>query len=212
MKMLTLVRTAVAAAGMFLAMMASATTIDPAFEFDTPTFSANFGDDYNFGISFFANQDLQVDALAYYDDGPSTSSHSVALFRMDGTKIAETVVNVNDTLLGNFRYSAISPILLQAGELYRIIGNSTGDNFTWGVNNFIVNPMLTYMGYSYSAANGTMAEFDVDASTGRNMEEAVWGPSLSVRAVSTEVPEPTSYLLMVMGALMLAVTAQRKKQ
>lgn len=212
MKISTLVRTVVAAACMSIATISTATTIDPAFEFDAPSFSANFGDNYNLGISFFANQDLEVDALAYYDDGPSTSSHSVALFSMNGTKLAETIVNVSDTLSGNFRYSAISAIRLHAGESYRIIGNSTGDNFTWGVNNFVVNPMLTYMGYSYSAANSLAAEFDFDANTGRNMEEAVWGPSLSIHAASIEVPEPASYLLILAGLAILMMTTQRKKQ
>ena len=211
MKISTLLRSLILATGMSLAMCASATSIDPAFEFDAPGFSANFGVDYNFGISFFANQDLDVDALAYYDDGPSTSSHSVALFKMDGTKLAETIVSLSDTLLGNFRYSNIASIRLNAGEMYRIIGNSTGDNFTWGVNNFIVNPLLTYSGYSYSEANGLAAQFDINAETGRDMEEAVWGPSLSVHAASVAVPEPASYLLLLVGMAVLMITSLRKK-
>ncbi len=211
MKISTLLRSLILATGMSLAMCASATSIDPAFEFDAPGFSANFGVDYNFGISFFANQDLDVDALAYYDDGPSTSSHSVALFKMDGTKLAETIVSLSDTLLGNFRYSNIASIRLNAGEMYRIIGNSTGDNFTWGVNNFIVNPLLTYSGYSYSEANGLAAQFDINAETGRDMEEAVWGPSLSVHAASVAVPEPASYLLLLAGMAVLMMTSLRQK-
>lgn len=200
------------AAGMALAMSANATTIDAAFEFDTPSFSASFGTDYNLGISFFANQDLEVDALAYYDDGPSISAHSVALFNMAGIKLAETIVNTSDALLGNFRYSSIAAIRLTAGEMYRIIGNSTGDNFTWGVNNFIVNPLLTYSGYSYSEANRLSAEFDSNAMTGRDMEEAVWGPSLSVHAASAKVPEPSSYLLMLAGMMMLTLAARRQRK
>jgi hypothetical protein len=200
------------AAGMSLAMAANAGTIDAAFEFNTPTFSANFGTDYNLGISFIANQDLEVDALAYYDDGPSTSAHSVALFTMAGVKLAETIVNTGDTLLGNFRYSSIASIRLNAGEMYRIIGNSTGDNFTFNVDNFFVNPLLSYSGYSYSEANGLSAQFDSAAVVGTDIAEAVWGPSLSVHAASAAVPEPATYMLMLTGLMMLTMTARRQKK
>lgn len=198
------------AAGMSLAMAASATAIDAAFGFDAPTFSANFGTDYNLGINFIANQDLEVDALAYYDDGPSTSAHSVALFTMAGVKLAETIVNTGDTLLGNFRYSSIAAIRLNAGEMYRIIGNSTGDNFTWNVDNFFVNPLLSYSGYSYSEANGLSAQFDSDAVVGSDITEAAWGPSLSVHVASAKVPEPSSYLLVLAGLMMLTLAVRRQ--
>lgn len=200
------------AAGMSLTLTAGASPIDAAFEFNAPTFSANFGTDYNLGISFIANQDLEVDALAYYDDGPSTSAHSVALFTMAGIKLAETIVNTSDTLLGNFRYSSIAAIRLKAGEMYRIIGNSTGDNFTWNVDNFFVNPLLTYSGYSYSEANGLSAQFDADAASGTDLADAVWGPSLSVHAASAEVPEPSSYLLMLAGMTLLTAASRRRKK
>lgn len=200
------------AAGMSLAMAAGASPIDAAFEFDAPSFSANFGTDYNLGISFIANQDLEVDALAYYDDGPSSSAHSVALFSMAGIKLAETIVHSGDTLLDNFRYSSIAAVRLKAGEMYRIIGNSTGDNFTWNVANFFVHPLLTYSGYSYSEANGLSAQFDGDAITGTEISDAVWGPSLSVHAAGAEVPEPSSYFLMLAGMTMLVMASRRQKK
>lgn len=212
MKISTLLHAMILAVSMPLAINASAAQIDPAFEFDAPSFSYNDGVDWNLGITFSANQNLDVDALAYYDDAPSYSPHNVALFKMDGTKLAETTVRPDDILLGNFRYSSIASVRLNAGEMYRIIGNSTGDNFTWGVNNFIVNPLLSYLGYSYSEANGLSAQFDALAASGRDLESAVWGPSLSVRAASVEVPEPASYLLMLAGVAVLVMSTQRKQR
>jgi hypothetical protein len=212
MKLSTLLRTMLLLAGMSIAMLSSASVINPAFEFDAPSFSANFGTDYNFGIGFLANQDLEVDALAYYDDGPSSASHNVALFRMDGTKLAETIVNVSDTLIGNFRYSSIAAIKLQAGESYWVFGNSTGDNYTWNVDNFVVNPMLTSIRYSYAVANSLAAEFSIDAGTDSDMNNAYWGPGLSIHAASVAVPEPASYLLLLAGLAVLLVATQGKKQ
>jgi hypothetical protein len=212
MKTTHLFRTLILAAGFAMAAVASAAPISAAFEFDTPTFSYDDGYSYNLGISFRADQNLNVNALAYYDDGPSFSSHSVALFTMDGIKLAETIVNPGDLLLGNFRYSSIAPVMLNAGSLYRIIGNSTGDKFTFDVRNFLVNPLLTYMGYSYSDANDTIAQFDANAYAGSDIENAVWGASLSVSAANVSVPEPASVVLMLSGLALLAGAARRQKQ
>lgn len=110
MKISTLVRSMILVASLSLATVTGATQMDPAFEFDAPSFSYTDGFDWNLGITFSANQNLDVDALAYYDDAPSFSPHHVALFTMDGTKLAETTVNPGDTLLGNFRYSSINTI------------------------------------------------------------------------------------------------------
>lgn len=195
-----------------MAGVASATPISAAFEFDAPTFSYDDGNAYNLGISFRAEQNLYVNALAYYDDGPSSSSHSVALFTMDGTKLAETIVNPGDLLLGNFRYSSIAPVMLTAGNLYRVIGNSTGDNFTFDVRNFLVNPLLTFMGYSYSDANNGSAQFDANPEIGNDIANAVWGPGLSINAAEVSIPEPASVALMLSGLALLFGSARRFKR
>ena len=114
-------------------------------------------------------------------------------------------------MLGNFRYSSINPITLFAGNTYRLIGNSTGDNYTFGVQQFTVNPLITYLGYSYSATTGNNAVFDAGATTGSDIENAVWGPNLSVRLAPVQVPEPQSALLLALGIAALAI-ARKKAQ
>ena len=210
MKLVKLGRGCIAAFALIIAIPSYATQLAPAFEFDTPTFSAKFGD-YDLGIDFRVEQTLIVDALAYFNDDPSVAAHNIALFTINGAKLAETVVDTTDTLLGNFRYSSINPITLFAGNTYRLIGNSTGDNYTFGVQQFTVNPLITYLGYSYSATTGNNAVFDAGATTGSDIENAVWGPNLSVRLAPVQVPEPQSALLLTLGIAALAI-ARKKAQ
>ena len=180
----------------------------PAFEFDDPQFIVNDGN-WNFGINFRADQNLQVDALGYFwDTGYSTAAHHVALFSADGVKLADTIVDASDALSGHFRYSPISAVTLTAGTSYRVVGASAGDYFFYDAVNFSSHPGITYLGNVYSGLSGSTALFDLVPQGGGDTLNGDWGPTLSV----SPVPEPSTYALLLAGLGLMGVMRNVRRE
>ncbi|WP_394778545.1 PEP-CTERM sorting domain-containing protein [Undibacterium sp.] len=168
---------------------------------------------YNFGLDFTVTQALTVDALAYFFDNASvTGSHAVALFDMNGNKLAQTIVDAADILQGNFRYSSITPVNLIAGATYRLVGLSNGGVYGTGSHGFSSQPGIDYLNSSYSEASGLDPVFGSDGNFGEagNLSDSIWGASLSVIRNSAEVPEPGTYALFIAGLGLLLVIRNRK--
>jgi hypothetical protein len=114
--------------GLFLACVAAASFA----EADTAMLSFNdpgTGDPAargSDGFRFTPNVDIEVSALGYYDykqDGFPTSQHPVALYDFaTKERLVRVVVNTASTLDGIFRYTAIEPLRLSAGQSYVIAG------------------------------------------------------------------------------------------
>jgi hypothetical protein len=83
------------------------------------------------GFTFTTNTDITVYSLGYYDyqgDGFATP-HEVGIFDSLGNLLTSTTLSVGtvDALGGNdFRYQAITPITLGAGQTFTIAGTSDG--------------------------------------------------------------------------------------
>lgn len=72
---------------------------------------------------FSLSQDIKVTSLGLYDTGVNLSSplvgtYAASLWTADGTELAFVAIASTDTLVGDFRYAAIDPLVLDAGSSY----------------------------------------------------------------------------------------------
>ena len=101
----------------------------PACTFTTaPSAFADDGGSVSLGFNFTVNTDVTVTSLGYHDfDGDGfLRPHDLGIF-FGGTQIAGTTLAVGTSgTLGpnNFRYQAIAPLVLLAGQQYIIAGFS----------------------------------------------------------------------------------------
>ena len=185
----------------------------PAFNVDPYALYEGDSSNYNFALDFTAKQAITVDALAYFFYSADFSgSHAVALFDMSGNKLAETIVDTSDALIGNFRYSSINPINLLAGATYRIIGMSTGGMFDVGAQSVTADSAISFVQSGYSNDIGNPAP-DFNAAfnfAGPVATDSYWGPSLSFNLTQADVPEPATYALFAAGLGLLLISRRRK--
>ena len=177
-------------------------TADPALDFSSSS-STNDDTGYSMGYEFTVNQNLTVAALGYYDAGGVnsglTSGHVVGIYNLSGGLLTSATVTSADPLTGHFRYAAISPISLTAGQSYFVVGvTGTTDDYAWGVNGLTVDPAITFLD-TYYIASSTLA-----VPTTSNSDLYLAG-SFELSGV----PEPTSLALLGLGASILFARRRR---
>jgi hypothetical protein len=123
----------------------------PAFALPTPSPFTNGS--WAFGEIFTVGPlPITVLSLGVYDAGGNgfvSGSIPVGLYReSDGALLVSTTVSSTDTLLAGFRYKTITPIVLQPGVQYRVVGVSLSDQYNIDFN-FTVRPDITRIGYGY---------------------------------------------------------------
>jgi hypothetical protein len=123
----------------------------PAFALPSPTPFTNGS--WAFGEIFTVGPNpITVLSLGIYDAGGNgfvSGSIPVGLYReSDGALLVSTTVSSTDTLVAGFRYKTITPIVLQPGAQYRVVGVSLSDQYNIDLN-FTVRPDITRIGYGY---------------------------------------------------------------
>jgi len=171
----------------------------------------------NDALFFTPNVNLTVTALGYYDG--VSYSHAVGLYEVtsvvgnptdysgtvSGVSGATTLTSVTGSLLAsanvapntgslvnNFRYEAITPVTLVAGQLYAVDGYYAGppDQGVYSTAGVGADPSITFNYYLWDyAASGP----DLPLNT---YSPPIIGPNFQF----TAVPEPTT---MIAGALLL---------
>lgn len=105
--------------------------------------------DYSMGWLFHVNQSITVDALGFYDQGGDglISSHDVGIFDSGGTLLISTTVTTANTLISGFRYAAIPPLMLAAGQDYTVssVLFFGGDLFAFNPSFAAVDPSVTFI-------------------------------------------------------------------
>jgi PEP-CTERM motif len=164
--------------------------------------SWSFGEIFTVGAS-----NISVTALGAYDAGLdgfiSVGGIPVGIFReSDDALLASGFVNSGDTLIDNFRYVAISPLVLLSGVSYRVVAVNLSDLYNVAFGQ-IVDPAITRTGYGYC---NTTALTSCDNFTG---SERVWMANFQF-GPSAAVPEPLTLTLTGVGLAGIAILRRRR--
>ena len=170
------------------------------------------------GFVFTANTSFNVTSLGYYDyqgDGFLTA-HEVGIFSSSGTLLASTTLAAGTSgVLGpnDFRYQAISPLALVAGDAYTIAGLSP---------NLSGNDPWIYGGPSET----TGFSFNPDITIPLNAARYLYYPgglvdppdhyadyqfyAVNFNGPVSNVPEPSTWAMILLGFAGLGVAGYRR--
>jgi putative flippase GtrA len=165
--------------------------------------------DWTFGQVFTPDTNITVDFLGYFNDGTMVDSHPVSIWNgTTGALVASsTITNASGFSTAHFLYNQISPVVLQAGQIYEITGVSGVDNYAYGDTGFTVYAPINYMGYNYCLGCGDV--FTGTGTTDLGIGDAFWGPNFGW-TTGTTTPEPGSLMLLGTGVIGLAGMLRRK--
>ncbi len=189
-----------------VAGLASAAVV-PAFDFPQPANPANTATG-NDAYYFTPVVNFWVTALGMYDHNQDglTQDHPVSLYEVSGSSvIASAVVGGTDGFVrGVFRYLSISPVLLQAGTQYAIVGFTLADTGThaWNPPGLVIAPEIGYDGYTYNYNS----YLSLPAGHLRT-DMTFFGPGFLFHAA----PEPSSDLLVGAGLILLAIRRRKPR-
>lgn len=168
------------------------------------------------GWEFTTNANLQVNALGFYDQGSDGlgQEHEVGIFSNLGSLLVSGIVPAGTagTLIGDFRYVSIAPIILAAGQTFRIgaffeAGQPDLHFFSATAN---PNPAITYLGTRFILA----ATFADPTNVRNDLNDGFFGPNFDfVLASSTAVPEISDQFATPLACtfLMFCLSASRRK-
>jgi hypothetical protein len=195
---------ALALLGVLAGSAQAQTTGSPAV---TPIDYAIFDGDgpWTLGYTFTADTPLSVTALGAFDwehDGFATS-HEVGLWDENGNLLASTAVASGDTLVGDFRYKAISSVTLAAGNVYYVGASNFGTGDSYAYAGSVNTPWgVTFLSSAYIQSNGL--EFPPYLS---GMQPGYFGGNLLV----APVPEPETYAMLAAGLALVGLASRRKQ-
>lgn len=161
-----------------------------------------------FGWQFTVNSSIQVNALGFFDsgqDGIASGGAQVGIFDSGTNLLASATVpaGIVAPLVDQWRYVAIAPLQLLAGQTYVIAGFSSIEVFVTNSLSLTVDPAITYNG---GRAGAGVFVFPA-ISTGPNV--GPFGPNFDFGPTSVGVPEvnassawaPLTILALFLGSL-----------
>lgn len=176
------------------------------------TFATFQADGDTVGWAFSLNQSITVSQLGFNDVTPAdplTVAHLVGLWDSAGNLLASIMIQPGSNLINGFRYEAIAPIVLAAGQTY-ILGafyaadNTTADGYVTGATSATFDPVLNFLGPRRDpdgAQTGLVFPSVVSAGNGR------FGPNM----LFTVVPEPATYALLGAGLTIVGIRFRRRR-
>jgi len=143
-------------------------------------------------------QDVELDALGFYDDGAdgNVDAHAVGIWTSAGALLAQATVSAGtaSTLVGSYRYAAVTPVTLLAGQTYVIgtyfgpvvdlcSGSACGDVLLYSGSE-TYNPRISFAQSRQTiavAGAGSLAFPNVDA----GVAQGFFGPNFLLAADTT---------------------------
>ena len=157
---------------------------------------------FTLGWEFTVLQDMLATDIGFFDSSQDglVDSHDMGIFASDGTLLRSGTIaaGTGASLINQFRYIGIAPLLLSAGSTYRVGAvYASGSDAVLGaglVTGFSTVPGITFDGSRF-APGATLADpnFVFDSSPG------FFGVNINAEAV----PEPTTLLLLGSGVVAL---------
>lgn len=176
-----------------VALVAAPASADVAWEWSTTTNSGTAGS-YSIGAQFNITASYTVRYLGFYDDlgDGLTQSHAVGIWDSDQNLLTTATVVSGDPLIGHFRWAAVTPIVLQTNDNYRIAAVTGSENYSWGNTGFFTDSRVVYVRSAYTPSNVLVFPGGFDSNIG------YFGPNFS------DVPVPPTAWLLASGLLGLA--------
>lgn len=164
-------------------------------------------DSWSFGEIFTPNTDIEVTSLGAYDNGgngfATPGGIPVGIFReSDNSLLSSTLIQSTDQLINKFRYQTIAPILLNAGEAYRVVGVNRDDVYNVA-SGFSVNSLINRTGHGY-CRTGFLTSCNQFTGSDR-----VWMANFQANEAQV-VPAPAAVLPGLFGMGMAAI--RKRKQ
>lgn len=205
MKLRTLILTLTSTALSFSAAHAQVLAVQTANNSGGGPFSLNA--DTTYGWSFSLNSPVSVTDLGYYDhqsDG-LIDLHTIGIWNSNGDLLAQEDVpaGTGANLQGSYRFSAITPVALSAGQTYFIGG--WAQNANDGILAFTSETYASEVNYD-RARNAPTTGFQQPTGDMSFVNQGVFGPNF----IFTPVPEPHEYAL-VAGTGLLAFGLVRRR-
>ena len=169
------------------------------------------------GYSFTALDDLIATDLGIFDldlgtnvvgDG-LTEPHTVGLWKADGTLLASAVVPAGTagTLVGGFRYTAITPVLLESGGTF-VVG---AHYLSTVISDAYTIPAVATFTWDSLIAPGTGTRFEGGFAFPNNSpQDILGGPNLIVSAAPDPTPVPEPGTLVLLSAGLVSAAARRR--
>lgn len=203
--------TLVLVASSFLAWSPSVFADNIAIDFNTVGGSSANPTNGTYGYVFTLSQPYQLTALGimdYVKENGLSSSHEVGLWQLGGSLVSSVTVpsGTGATLIDSadgfngWRVVSVAPVFLNAGTY--VIGAHYASNntdlmrFGYALNELNILPGIT-LGNAVTQSGGSLA-FPSNENTAFNFGS--FGPNMVLNAV----PEPASWVLMGMGAVLVS--------
>ncbi|WP_025040048.1 hypothetical protein [Nitrosospira briensis] len=167
------------------------------------------------GFDFTPTKDLTVSALGWYDNGADglNNPHPVAIYVTSTKELAAPSAIVDsasmlDTTI-DFRFTPITPFVLNSGTEYTLVGYGSGPTWDRYVGNptggFAFGEDITYERWRTSRSTGL--EFPTTAGEVGVVHGVFLGPNFQYSVSS--VPELPTYALMLAGLTLLIATKRK---
>ena len=156
------------------------------------------------GYAFSVSTPIQVTSLGIYDHNADglQSSHDIGLWTSSSTLLSQATIAAGaGTLVGGFRYTSISPVVLQPGNY--VVAATPGLDAIWMKGSISTAPAITFMEARYAETSSLV--FPTDSL----QMKGVLGGSFQY----TAVPEPSSWVVAgVFGVGAVVTVGMRRRQ